>query len=205
MKSQKVKYLVEIMQQFMKYGIRSVTMDDISKNLGISKKTLYKNFKDKDEIVSTLMQMDINLEMEMLCSLVECSENAIEETYSFSKVLTEKLKAVNPSMIYDLEKYHPQAWKLFETHKRIDVYGCIKSNLERGIEEGFYQEHINPEIVARIYSEKIDMLFNQELFPANKFKIEEIYSQMIQYHLRGIVNDKGREYLKNIKLDKTIL
>ena len=205
MEAQRLKYLVEIMQQFMKYGIRSVTMDDISKNLGISKKTLYKYFKDKDEIVSTLMQMDINAEMELLDSLVQCSENAIEETYSFSGVLIEKLKAVNPSMIYDLEKYHPQAWKLFETHKRIDVYGCIKSNLERGIKEGFYQELMNPEIVARIYSEKIDMLFNQELFPVDKFKIENVYNEMIRYHLRGIVNDKGRNYLKKRKLEKNNL
>ncbi|MGB1041068.1 MAG: TetR/AcrR family transcriptional regulator [Flavobacteriales bacterium] len=186
----------------MKYGIRSVTMDDISKNLGISKKSLYKYFKDKDEIVSTLMQMDIDAELEMLDSLVQCSENAIEETYAFSKVLTEKLKAVNPSMIYDLEKYHPQAWKLFVTHKRVDIFDCIKSNLDRGIKEGFYQEQLNPEIVARIYSEKIDMLFNQELFPATKFKIENVYNEMIRYHLRGIVNDKGREYLKNRKLKK---
>ena len=203
MEAQKQKYLGEIMQQFMLYGIRSVTMDDISKNLGISKKTLYKYFKDKDEIVSTLMQMDINGEMEMLDSLVKCTENAIEETYAFSKVLTEKLKAVNPSLMYDLEKYHPKAWKLFITHKRVDVYDCIKSNLERGIKEGFYVEHLNPEIVARIYSEKIDMLFNQELFPMNKFKVENVYNEMIRYHLRGIINDKGREYLRKRKSDKS--
>lgn len=202
METQKLKYLNQIMQQFMKYGIRSVTMDDISKNLGISKKTLYKHFKDKDEIVSTLMQMDINSEIEQLDTLVNCSKNAIEETFSFSKVLIEKLKSVNPALMYDLEKYHPKAWELFEVHKRVDVFNCIKSNLERGIEEGVYYDKLNPEIVARIYSEKIDMLFNQEIFPNTKFKIENVYHQMIQYHLRGIVNEKGREYLKNRKSDK---
>ncbi len=172
-------------------------MDDIAKELGISKKTLYKYFKDKDAIVSTLMKMDINGEMELLQSLTESSKNAIEETYAFSQVLIEKLRAVNPALMYDLEKYHPKAWKLFVIHKREDVYGCIKSNIERGIKEGLYHQDLNPEIVAKLYSEKIDMIFNQEVFPTEGYSVETVYSEMIKYHLRGIINEKGREYLSN--------
>lgn len=203
MEKQKQQYLEKIMQQFMLYGTRSVTMDDISKHLGISKKTLYKHFKDKNEIVSTLMLMDIDSEMELLASLVQSLENAIEETFAFSRVLKEKLKKINTALIYDLEKYHPKTWKMFITHKRVDVYEFIKNNLVRGIEEGFYTKELNPEVVARIYSEKIDMLFNQELFPKEKYKIEHVYSQMISYHLRGIVNEKGRTYLKQRKSYKS--
>lgn len=177
-------------------------MDDISKELGISKKTLYKNFKDKDAIVSTLMKIDINGEMNLLKTLTQTSQNAIEETYSFSQVLIEKLKSVNPALMYDLEKYHPKAWKLFVTHKRIDVFGCIKMNIERGVKEGLYLESLNAEIVAKLYSEKIDMIFNQEVFPDGAYSVEEVYTEMIQYHLRGIVNDKGREYLTKIKKNK---
>lgn len=196
-KEQKLNYLKQILPLFMKYGVKSVTMDDIAKELGISKKTLYKYFKDKDGIVSTLMKMDINGEMELLLSLTKTSKNAIEETYAFSKVLIEKLKSVNPSLLYDLEKYHPQAWNLFISHKREDVYGCIKTNIERGMKEGFYHGELNPEIVAKLYSEKIDMIFNQEVFPTDDFSVENVYSEMIKYHLRGIINEKGREYLKN--------
>jgi len=96
-KEQKLNYLKQILPLFMKYGVKSVTMDDIAKELGISKKTLYKYFKDKDGIVSTLMKMDINGEKELLLSLTKTSKNAIEETYAFSKVLIEKLKSVNPN------------------------------------------------------------------------------------------------------------
>ncbi len=186
----------------MKYGIKSVTMDDMAKELGVSKKTLYKYFKDKNEIVSTLMKMDINGEMKILESLAETSKNAIEETYAFSNVLIEKLKSVNPSLMYDLEKYHPKAWNLFVTHKRIDVFGCIKANIERGIEEGFYRETINAEVVAKLYSEKIDLIFNQEIFPLGKFSVEDVYTEMIDYHLQGIVNENGNEYLTQIKQNK---
>lgn len=190
------KYLFLIMQDFMKYGIKSVTMDDISKNLGISKKTLYKYFKDKDDIVCTLMEMDIESELELLQKIVSTSGNAIDETYSFADTMVEKLKVVNPSLLYDMEKYHPKAWQIFINHKRVDVYHCIKSNIERGMREGLYRKDLNPEIVAKLYSEKIDMLFNKELFPLNKFTLEQIHTEMLSYHLHGIVSKKGLNYLK---------
>jgi len=188
----------------MKYGIKSVTMDDIAKELGVSKKTLYKYFKDKNAIVSTLMKMDLNSEMQKLSSLTNSSTNAIEETFAFSQVLIEKLKTVNPSLMYDLEKYHPKAWSLFINHKRVDVFNCIRANIERGIDEGFYVSIINAEVVAKLYSEKIDLIFNQEIFPLGKFSVEEVYTEMIEYHLRGIVNEKGRQYLIEKKNKLTI-
>ena len=202
MKEQKVKYLTQILALFMKYGIKSVTMDDMAKELGVSKKTLYKYFKDKNEIVSTLMKMDINEEMKILDSLTHSSENAIEETYAFSQVLIEKLKSINPSLLYDLEKYHPKAWNLFVAHKRVDVFGCIKVNIDRGKEEGYYLDYLDAEVVAKLYSEKIDMIFNLEIFPLEKFSIEDVYTKMIDYHLRGIINEKGRNYLIQTKKNK---
>jgi len=201
---QKIKYLNQILALFMKYGIKSVTMDDIAKELGVSKKTLYKYFKDKNAIVSTLMKMDLNSEMQKLSSLTNSSTNAIEETFAFSQVLIEKLKTVNPSLMYDLEKYHPKAWSLFINHKRVDVFNCIRANIERGIDEGFYVSIINAEVVAKLYSEKIDLIFNQEIFPLGKFSVEEVYTEMIEYHLRGIVNEKGRQYLIEKKNKLTI-
>ncbi len=204
MEEQKIKYLNQILALFMKYGIKSVTMDDIAKELGVSKKTLYKYFKDKNAIVSTLMKMDLNSEMQKLSSLTNSSTNAIEETFAFSQVLIEKLKTVNPSLMYDLEKYHPKAWSLFINHKRVDVFNCIRANIERGIDEGFYVSIINAEVVAKLYSEKIDLIFNQEIFPLGKFSVEEVYTEMIEYHLRGIVNEKGRQYLIEKKNKLTI-
>jgi AcrR family transcriptional regulator len=180
----------------MKYGIKSVTMDDISKNLSISKKTLYKHFKDKNDIVETIMKLDIEMEKNLMEQTCSVSGNAIEETYAFSAIVTEKLKDLNTSVIYDLEKYHPKTWKLFVNHKRGYVYECIKDNLERGLEEGLYRKNLNPDIVAKLYSEKIDVLFDKELFPNEKFGFTEIYSEMMKYHLKGIVSKEGLKYLK---------
>lgn len=196
MKNTREKYLVTIAQQFMKYGIKSVTMDDISKNLSISKKTLYKYFKDKDDIVETIMKIDIEMEKNLMEKTCFISDNAIEETYAFSSIVTEKLKGLNTSIMYDLEKYYPKAWGLFVSHKKGYVYETIKDNLERGLEEGLYRKNLNSDIVAKLYSEKIDVLFDKELFPSGKFTFSEVYVEMMQYHLKGIVSKEGLKYLK---------
>ncbi len=190
------KYLLAIGEQFLKYGIKSVTMDDISKNLGISKKTLYKYFKDKDEIVNTLMSTDIESEKQIMETVCCKAVNAIEETYAFSNVIIDKLKDLNASLLYDLEKYHPKAWEVFIHHKRHYVYGCIKNNIERGLKEGLYRKNLNPDIIARLYSEKMDMLFDKEIFPYENYTFEEVYSEMIRYHLKGLVSKEGLKFIK---------
>tara|TARA_B110000977_G_scaffold201675_1_gene297671 strand:+ start:1150 stop:1755 length:606 start_codon:yes stop_codon:yes gene_type:complete len=195
MKNTRERYLIAITQQFMKYGIKSVTMDDISKNLCISKKTLYKHFKDKDDIVETIMKLDIEIEKSLMQETCTVSGNAIEETYAFSAIIIEKLKDLNTSIMYDLEKYHPKTWKLFVNHKRGYVYECIKDNIERGLKEGLYRKNLNPEIVAKLYSEKIDVLLDKDLFPNEKFTFAEVYSEMMRYHLKGIISKEGLKYL----------
>lgn len=196
MDKQKQEYLEQIMHHFMRYSIKSVTMDDISKQLKMSKKTLYKYFKDKDEIVCTIVKMQIAEENEIMQAVCQKSGNAIEETYGFAEMVIEKQKDLNPSVLYDLEKYHPKAWKIFSNHKRVDLYKCIKQNIERGIKEGIYRQNVNAEIVAKLYSEKLDMMFNIELFPRDSFSFEDIHSEMIRYHLKGIVSKEGVKYLK---------
>jgi AcrR family transcriptional regulator len=196
MENTREKYLIAITEQFLKYGIKSVTMDDISKNLGISKKTLYKHFKDKDDIVVTLMKLDTEMEKVLMEETCCVSSNAIEETYAFSSIIIEKLKDLNSSVMYDMEKYHPKAWDIFVEHKRGYVYHCIKTNLKRGLKEGLYRSNLNPDIVAKLYSEKIDMLFDKYLFPNNTYTFTEVYSEMMRYHLKGIVSIEGVKYLK---------
>ncbi|MDA9261869.1 TetR/AcrR family transcriptional regulator, partial [Flavobacteriales bacterium] len=181
---------------FTRNGIKSVTMDDISKNLSISKKTLYKYFKDKNDIVVTLMELETEMEKILMEETCCVSKNAIEETYAFSEIIIEKLKDLNPSVMSDLEQYHPTAWSVFIDHKRGYVYESIKNNLERGLKEGLYRTNLNPNIVAKLYSEKIDMLFDTELFPEERYTFENVYSEMMKYHLKGIVSKEGLKYLK---------
>lgn len=200
MEEQKLQYLEKIGYAFMTNGIKSMTMDDISKMLNISKKTLYKYFKDKDDIVCTLMKMDCEQDKCEFENAFETASNAIEEIRKTTEIVSEKLKEINPSVMYDLEKYHPNAWEIFNVHKRVEIFQSFKNNLERGISEGLYRESLNTDIIAKLFSEKIELVLNTQLFPIKEYKFEKVYQEMISYHLKGIVSEKGYDYLINNKV-----
>ena len=184
----------------MTNGIKSMTMDDISKMLNISKKTLYKFFKDKDDIVCTLILLDCAEDKFLYEQVAKKSDNAIDEIKEFTEIIIDKLKDVNPSLMYDMEKYHPKAYEIFQNHKRVEVYQSIKDNLDNGIKEGLYRKSLNTDIIAKLFSEKIEILFNVELFPQKIYTFREMYQEMISYHLKGVVSEKGYNYLIKNKL-----
>ena len=128
------------------------------------------------------------------------SDNAIDEIKEFTEIIIDKLKDVNPSLMYDMEKYHPKAYEIFQNHKRVEVYQSIKDNLDNGIKEGLYRKSLNTDIIAKLFSEKIEILFNVELFPQKIYTFREMYQEMISYHLKGVVSEKGYNYLIKNKL-----
>ena len=177
-------------------------MDRISKMLNISKKTLYKHFKDKNDIVCTLMNFQCKSEKYIFKQITNKADNAIEETFNFSRFVTQNFKDVNPIIFSDIENYHPDALKIMNNHKRVDIYNIIKSNMERGIKEELYRSDFNIDILSKIYSEKIEILYDTVLFPDRKYTFREKYEEMMMYHLHGIVSEKGLEYIRNRNTNK---
>lgn len=180
---------------FMRYGIKSVTMDDIARELKISKKTLYQFVKDKSDLVVKIMEAQCAEEKAIIEQAVTSAENAIDELMIISEIACKKLQKMNPSIHYDLEKYYPDAWKVFMDHKEDFVLGCVKSNLERGISEDIYRNNINPDIISKLYIQKIDCIFDPAIFPVGKFTFFQVYMELMRYHIRGVANDKGVSYL----------
>jgi len=187
---------------FMRYGLKSVTMDDIAKELKISKKTLYKYVKDKNELILIIMNGQCEMEKMVMAEACDKAENAIEELMIFSETLGQKLQQMNPSVHYDLEKYYPEAWTTFIDHKEDFILGCVQKNIERGIKEGIYRDNVNPEIISKLYIQKIDCVFDPAVFPVGKFTFYQVHLELMRYHIRGIANEKGMEYLsEKIKKD----
>lgn len=180
---------------FMRYGIRSVTMDDIARELKVSKKTLYKYVKDKADLVYKVMGGFCEMEQDMITEIIKNSENAIDEVISISEFVGAKIADVHPSIHYDLEKYYPEAWEIFSKHKKGFVQKCLEANLERGIREGYYRDNMNIRILARLYVAKIDMVFDPVIFPPREFSFGDVHMELSRYHIRGIANEKGMAYL----------
>ena len=180
---------------FMRLGVKSLTMDDISKHLGISKKTLYQYVSDKKDLVKKAMALAIQNDQCMLVDIVVKEENAIDELLAINEKVSEKLQSLQPAVMYDMKKHYPEAWALMENHKKCFVSDIVIKNINTGIQQGLYRENVNPEIVARIYITMIDKIFDAETFPSHQYTFATIHKEIARYHIRGIASEKGVKYL----------
>lgn len=191
------KILAQVTVLFMQYGIKSLTMDDIARHLGMSKKTLYQSFSDKADLVKQGIQAHMNEEVAAICVIQEKSENAIEEMFMIAQHVSVHLQSMHPSILFDLEKYYPAAFGKFNEYKTQVIMSCIAKNIEEGVEQGFYRKNINIPIVAGLYVGRMDVIFDQQLFPSTQYNVKDVYFEAIRYHIRGIASEKGMAYLKD--------
>jgi TetR/AcrR family transcriptional regulator, cholesterol catabolism regulator len=181
----------------MKYGVRSVSMDDIANALGISKKTIYQYFVDKDELVDAIIEHTLRDNQEKCTQHRSKAQNAVEEVYKAKELLREMFSDMNPSVLYDLQKYHPKAFARFLKHKNDFLFGLLKTNLEKGIAEELYRPEINVDILTRYRLESMMMPFNPEFF--SKHKLLEVEEQLLEHFLFGIVSLKGYKLVLKYK------
>lgn len=191
----KIELIRKIAELFMRLGVRSVNMDDIARNLSVSKKTLYKYFKDKSDIVDQVTGTLIKGEECSIQGIIDESENAIDEIIRISEFANQMLQNMHPSVMFDLKKYYPESFQIFYNHKNVFIAKTVVENLNRGIEEGLYRENLNAEIIAKLYLAKIDAIWNHEIFSPAEFTSAQIHLEMIRYHIRGIASKKGLDYL----------
>lgn len=181
---------------FMKLGIKSVTMDDVAKELGISKKTLYNHFDDKNQLVEFIIRAKINEDIAVFQKASSEALNAIDELYMHSRYVLETFKAVNPTVFYDLRKNYSAAWKIIVDHKWNFVYNQFIKNINRGIDEGIYRNDIHKEIYAKLFVSQIEMITEGDVFPSPKFRYDTVFLEIFRLHIRGIANEKGLKYFQ---------
>ena len=184
---------------FFKYGIRSVTMDDIAKHLGMSKKTIYQYFKEKDEIIHKLMMAHIHKDE---CTFSECAHqaaNIVDEVFSMMKNIHEIFSKVNPQLFCELQKYYPKTWKLFKQFKEEFILGMVEKSLERGIKEGHVRPDINIKILSRLRMEQIELAMDPAAFPPDKFKILDVQLTVVEHFLYGICTLRGHKLINKYK------
>ncbi len=198
------KYTGKIFELYLKYGIKSITMDEVARQLGISKKTLYQHFKDKVDLVEQTMMYTIEKHTKNIKKLQLGKMNAIEELLAINKYLNKVIeKEHNPSIDFDLQKYYLDIFKKFHEYRRKVTYESLIKNLEKGKKDGMYRANLNVEIIAAIHMARVEsqMQGNATLF--KKFSHQEIYNEIFTYHIRGICSRKGIDFYEN-KLKENI-
>ena len=176
---------------FLRYGIKSVSMDDIARELGISKKTLYKTIENKKNLLMQVMNAHIQAELEEMVKIRTEAKDAIDEMLRVTQYVIPTLRKMTPTLIYDMQKYYQEAWNLMETYHNEHIYQEIKSNIERGIKEGVYRDDIDPDIIAKLYVGKSILIIDESLFPLKDYNKENLFKEYIKYHVRGIASTKG--------------
>ncbi|NJN41123.1 MAG: TetR/AcrR family transcriptional regulator [Flammeovirgaceae bacterium] len=184
---------------FMKYGIRSVSMDDISHRLSVSKKTIYQYFRDKDEVVSVVTRLHLEQEEAEMEQIFTSSRNVIEELVNISICLRKNVSQINPSLLLDLRKYHPDGWSRWVDFKNNYIRKAVIRNVENGIKEGYFRPELNVEIVATIRLEHVQMGFDDQLFPKERFTLAEVHTQLFDLFAYGLLTEKGRNAFEQYK------
>lgn len=201
--SEKSRLFQSAMDLFLRYGIKSVSMDDIARKMGISKKTIYNLVSNKKELIHAVVGAFIDEEVKVSEEIHKASTNAINEMMQIAKYVLRTLKYMKPTLTYDLQKYHPQIWKLIEDKHFSYLTRFVKENIQRGIDENIYRTEINADIHARMYIGIAKLLADPETFKDNNYNPSEIYESIIIYHLNGIINTAGKKELaKQLKLNK---
>ena len=178
-------------EMFMQFGIKSVSMDDISRELGISKKTLYKFVSNKKELVNATLNKYMSEEMKTVGSIQESSNNSVHELVLIAQHVILMLKKLSPNTIYDLRKYYGEQWRKIESERDIQIFNTIKMNLEKGKQEGVYREDINTDLVSRLYVIIATSIVHPKYLRGGTLKQVDLYKEFIKYHIRGIATSKG--------------
>lgn len=181
---------------YLRYGIRSVTMDDVSMELGISKKTLYEYFKDKEELVD----QSIGYYMKNPIVDFECfeSSNAIDKFFLYRNHGMKMLNLYNNNLDYDLKRMYPQIYKKLQEYKKKKIYEQNYRILEQGVREGLFREELDLDIISRLQVGRILLILNTHngIFKDEEMRSDKFFDSLMDYHLHAVCTEKGLQYYK---------
>jgi AcrR family transcriptional regulator len=188
--------LERVGELYYKYGIKSVTMDDVARELGISKKTLYKHVENKNDLVSKVLDYLLEQKNCAFKELLSKNLNAIEELLEVGVYIVKTIMDYNPSTQYDLKKYYPEQYTKFHAVRKDRMHQSILRNIEKGKDQGLYRIELDNEIIAKIQTSRFIHMSSDEFFDRNEMLKPQYVMELFIYHIRGIANKKGLEVLE---------
>jgi len=196
MKDEILKKAIDL---FLNYGFKSVTMDDIANELGISKKTIYSHYSTKLKLIEATTFHVFEKINSGICTICSKNHNPIEEIYMIKSLVMDQLKDEKTSPQYQLQKYYPKIFEILKQKQFESVNECISSNLQQGIEQGYYHHELDVNFITRLYFNGLMGIKNLELFPTDDFSSTYLMDSFLEYHLRAISTKKGLKKLNEMK------
>ena len=190
------RILLKAHELFNRFGFRRVTMDEIALKTGMSKKTIYQSFENKDEIVDAVVEEHIKKNSAVCEMHTKNAENAVHEIFLNIETIQELVAEMNPTVFEDLEKYFPAVFIKMYQHKNEYFSKKVKDNLINGINEGLYRKELNIDIITKLRIETVFLPFRQEIFPYGKFNLGEVQKEILEHYLYGLCTPEGQKLIK---------
>lgn len=198
----KIRILEGATKLFFRYGVKSITMDSIASDLGISKKTIYQHYPDKDTLVNEVV---LNFVEKDKCQWMELDHqypDVIEKMFKSFEIMEEMLKELNPGLMFEIQKYHPASFQIFQQHKKDVMFAYLVKDLKTGIENGYFRSELSVEMIAHIRMAEVNMIFDPEFFENFKKSVFELQLEALDFFMHGIMTEKGLQ-VYNSYLNKT--
>ncbi len=181
---------------FLKLGFKSVTMDDIANELAISKKTIYKFFKNKEELVDETVSFLHEIMHKDIVRICGVGHNAIQENFEIRKMFKDLLKNSDDSPMFQLKKYYPKTYRKIMAKEYSMFKNCILQNIKKGIHEGLYRKNIDVELTTKFYFSVAMSVHDSSLYSYNKNTLNKLETSVLEYHTRAIATSKGLTILE---------
>jgi AcrR family transcriptional regulator len=183
---------------FLRFGVKSITMDEIAKSIGMSKKTIYQHFNDKDELVKLVVEENIR-DQEIQVQLIQTTaKDPIDEILKFSEYMRSLFANMSPFLLMEIQRYYPKAFEIYLSFKEACIISSIKNNMKWGMDMGYYRPDINVEVLSRLRMEEVEWGFDPKVFK-EKVHLDEIQVQLIEHFLYGICTLKGHKLINKYK------
>jgi len=192
--------LEKVKRLYYRYGIKSVTMDDVAKHLCISKKTLYQYFTDKEDLVRNIVLLEHSNRNKFFQEIKNRNLNAIEELFVVYRMINTMFKDYNASMEYDIHKYYPGLYSKVKEIRRKKMYNTMYNNMNKGKKEGLYRKELNSKIITRLHVFRVENMFDNDIFTPEELTSVKVFNEVFVYHIQGIMSANGRTFFeKNFK------
>jgi len=188
--------LKKVFALYIKYGIKSVTMDDVAQELGISKKTLYQIVKDKHELVQQVAGTERKWQMKSFEKILRSRLNAVEQLIVVIRTVNRIMKEYSSTYLYDLKKYYPELYRSFREEGREKMYNSMVRNIKQGKKEGLYRKELDEVIISKLYLIRVEAIQDSEIFSESEIHSPGFFREVLIYHIRGMATEDGLRVLE---------
>ncbi len=191
----KEKILHKAGDMFLSLGFKSVTMDDIAHEMGISKKTIYTHFRNKTDLIEAVTFTLFDTICDGIDCICEASDNPINELYDIKMFVMNHLKNEKTSPQHQLKKYYPQIHDVLRMKQFEKMNESVQESLQKGVDTGLFRPSIDIAFISRMYFNGMTGIKDESIFPRQQFSSEYLMESYLEYHLRAIVTPSGMEIL----------